>query len=156
LDISQPWKQNSNEKLDFRTLKDLSRGGVLLRNMSAIYYALLKLKDSEQFFGIKVKIVRIKNRFGFPKSDLGYRDILINLILPDYDPYFIAELQLHHRSFHDLRSRGSGHTNYQAARFLLDFVLMVAPYTNDNLLNNKSPPRDEMRELVEQLINMSE
>jgi len=148
------WKDKT---VQYGELKDLSRAGILLRNMNAVYHALDKLRESEYFLGKKVKIVRIKNRFGLKHSGLGYRDILINLILPDIDPTFIAELQLHHRSFHEIRSRGSGHANYKAARFLLDFVVLMTDPNNVNKtkFKNESTARDEIQQLIHELIDMS-
>ena len=41
------------------------------------------------------------------------------------------KLQLHHEKFHEVRSRGQGHHNYKASRFLVDFVLIKAEGIKD-------------------------
>ena len=116
------------KQLDFSFLKDLSRAGITCRDLKAIYGALQKLLT---VYKRQVEIVRIKNRF-VPESELGYRDILLNLrfiesisekneIKYKYNGH-IVELQLHHEKFQNVRKKGKGHANYSATRFMIDFI----------------------------------
>jgi len=141
--------EESQKKLTYMTLKDLSRVGILVRDLNNIYWALNKLSDAEKWFKTKVKIVRIKNRFADKQSDLGYRDILLNVVFPDIDPDYIAEFQIHHSKFHEIRAEGSGHQNYTAARFLIDFVMLVSKNTE----KDKGAPMI-LQKSVEKLIKM--
>merc|ERR1712176_1286953 len=116
------------KNLDFSFLKDLSRAGITCRDLKAIYAALQKLLTVHKR---EVEIVRMKNRF-IPESELGYRDILLNLrfiesidkegnIKYKYNGH-IVELQLHHEKFQNVRKKGKGHANYSATRFMIDFI----------------------------------
>jgi len=116
------------KQLDFSFLKDLSRAGITCRDLKAIYAALQKLLTVHKR---EVEIVRMKNRF-IPESELGYRDILLNLRFIEsidkegnveykYNGH-IVELQLHHEKFQNVRKKGKGHANYSATRFMIDFI----------------------------------
>jgi len=141
--------EESQKTLNYMALKDVSRVGILVRDLNNIYWALNKLSDAEKWFKTKVKIVRIKNRFADEHSEMGYRDILLNVVFPDIDPDYIAEFQIHHSKFHEIRAEGSGHQNYTAARFLIDFVMLVSKNTE----KDKGAPMI-LQKSVEKLIKM--
>ena len=125
--------------------------------MQNIYYALHKIRNCKKWFNINIKIVRIKNRFLLNKTEFGYRDILLNIIFNDINPNFICELQLHHNKFQQLRSNGMGHANYQASRFLIDFVLLMVTNKQQkerNKLLKYSDSRKEIADSVLELIQM--
>merc|ERR1712154_514778 len=115
-------KFSFEKELDFAFLKDLSRAGITCRDLKAIFVALQKLCN---VYKNKLEVVRIKNRF-IPESELGYRDILLNIRFKDGDKYkyngHIVEPQLHHEKFQNVRKKGKGHANYSATRFMIDFI----------------------------------
>lgn len=91
----------------------------------------------------ELEVVRAKNRFADRDSELGYRDILLNIRFLDpatgearFDGH-IAELQLHHEKFQEVRSKGGGHANYGATRFLIDFLKIRKE--EDDLVRAASP-----------------
>ena len=94
----------------------------------------------------------MKNRF-IPESELGYRDILLNLRFIDSidkdDPNkktykyngHIVELQLHHEKFQNVRKKGKGHANYGATRFLMDFIKIT---TKKDIIKQQKSGGDEI------------
>ena len=142
---------------DYSDLKDIARAGLRLNSMQNIYFALHKLRNCEKWFNMNIKIVRIKNRFLEAKTPFGYRDVLLNLVFEDINPGFVCELQLHHNKFQQLRTYGMGHSNYQASRFLIDFVLLMVTdksQQNRNQALKHSKVRKEIADSVLELIQM--
>jgi ppGpp synthetase/RelA/SpoT-type nucleotidyltranferase len=87
---------------DAARVLDISRATIIFDTLDDLYTALAKIDGSPN-----VKIVRIKDRFSNPGID-GYRDILLNLKMPDG---FITELQLQLRQIFSAVKNG-GHKIY--------------------------------------------
>eukprot|EP00485_Elphidium_margaritaceum_P005010 CAMPEP_0202692936 /NCGR_PEP_ID=MMETSP1385-20130828/7189_1 /ASSEMBLY_ACC=CAM_ASM_000861 /TAXON_ID=933848 /ORGANISM="Elphidium margaritaceum" /LENGTH=1069 /DNA_ID=CAMNT_0049348545 /DNA_START=13 /DNA_END=3222 /DNA_ORIENTATION=+ len=155
--------------LDFAFLKDLARAGITCRDLKAIYNCLHKLLT---VYGKQVEIVRMKNRF-VPESELGYRDILLNLRFIEkvddgsgnkvykYNGH-IVELQLHHEKFQNVRKKGKGHANYGATRFLMDFIKITTkketakPKQGDGAkTDDKNTPQHSIKENLAELWNVT-
>eukprot|EP01084_Bolivina_argentea_P113823 202781_1 len=130
--------------LDFAFLKDLARAGVTCRDCMKIAAALGKLVKNKG-----IQVLRIKNRF-VPQSELGYRDILVNLRFVDeksgefkYNGH-IAELQLHHEKIQAVRKKGKGHANYSASRFLMDFIRITTKKKKEGVSDNDASSKVEV------------
>ena len=88
---------------DASKITDLARSSIIFENPKQIDRALDELQK-------KFNVVRVKNRFQKPAS--GYRDILLNLEMPNGH---IVEMQLHLRSILEVKN-GIGHELYEQIR----------------------------------------
>jgi len=105
---------------DYLLLCDIDRNSIEFDDLSAMMAGVDEIWRLDE--DAKLEIVRVKLRlsteFNARANSGGYRDILMNYRVPGSPyPAHISELQLHLRSFLDIKSCG-GHATYKIARQL--------------------------------------
>jgi len=98
----------SDYKGDETGLKDLLRGSIVIHSSAEVPKAIEAIKAA---FG-KDAVVKLKDRFAKPTEE-GYRDVLINVQMPDGH---IAEVQIH--TPETIASKDIGHHLYELRRDL--------------------------------------
>ena len=134
--VLQPRPEGSSgpreANLDASKLLDILRGSLKCKDFNELSMAVSWLekfdsdlgKDEEgqdkmdketlDLFG-RIKILRVKERFGEPTSG-GWADLLINFVFEDDNSKHVIELQLQHEQMLAVRSGGKAHTAYNRFR----------------------------------------
>ncbi|CAM9358505.1 unnamed protein product [Choristocarpus tenellus] len=99
-------------KGDLRLVTDMARISVVCKTAGELRRMFDLLKDTQEF-----EVVRVTNGFRSSYTPGGYRDVKMNVIVPqDHGHGHLCELQLHLRTFFDLKE--GSHKVYEWARDL--------------------------------------
>lgn len=105
------------DRSDFTACLDIARAGVICDDLETLKWCL------EQFVSAhkagKMCIERIKNRFETP-TEAGWRDILLNVTLPEVD--HICEVQLILKIMFNARKDCGGHDGYARFRCTCELI----------------------------------
>lgn len=97
--------EKAKHEMGWHKLKDMVRGSIVVPSLDHVPDALRAIKASG------VTVTRMRNRFH--KDAGGYRDVLMNVRLPNGH---VAELQVHVKGMLEAKEKFGGHSHYEVTR----------------------------------------
>ena len=105
--------------LDFSSVRDLVRGGIIDRTMEGLGVIAEGILDSDE-----VTVCRVKDRFNQPSS-AGWTDCMINFFFNDDPNKHVCEVQLIHLKMLSQRTTQEGHDAYNIYRVRCIFTDLI-------------------------------